>query len=431
MLTAPGLSGLLDELRWRGLLHEATPGLAPRLASGRPIRVYNGFDPTAPSLHIGSLVPVFGLLHLQRAGGTPVAVVGGATGMVGDPSGRSAERVLLDRATIAENAAAIREQLAHFLDFSTALPNAALMVDNADWLAPLGLLDFLRDIGKHFTIPYMLGKDSVQLRLDRGLSFTEFSYMLLQAYDFLHLYRELGVEAQAGGADQWGNITAGLELIRRKEGGPDTTEPAHGLAYPLLTNPSGAKFGKSEAGENIWLSAGLTSPYRFYQYWFQADDRDVGRYLRFFTLFPRERIEELEAKLGARPEARAAQRALARDVTARVHGEAEADLQEQVSRAAFGREAIHDPAVLEVLFGAVDHFEFGDELLAGDALRLGVASGLYGSNGEARRAITQGGFSVNDERVASPEAPVPPPIAGRYLVLRAGRRTLRIGRRRG
>ncbi|MGZ6339237.1 MAG: tyrosine--tRNA ligase, partial [Candidatus Limnocylindrales bacterium] len=359
MLTAPGLAGLLDELRWRGMLHEATPGLASRLASGRAIRIYNGFDPTAPSLHIGSLVPIFGLLHLQRAGGTPVAVVGGATGMVGDPSGRSAERVLLDRTTIASNAAAIRDQLGHFLDFSPDAPNAAVLVDNAEWLAPLGLLEFLRDVGKHFTIPYMLGKDSVQLRLDRGLSFTEFSYMLLQAYDFLHLHRAMGVEAQAGGADQWGNITAGLELIRRVEGaGADGEERAHGLAYPLLTNPSGAKFGKSEAGENVWLSAELTSPYRFYQHWLNADDRDVARYLRFFTLFPQERIEELEAALVATPEARTAQRALAQDVTARVHGEDEAALQDRVSRAAFSREPIKDPAILEVLHGVADAFEF-------------------------------------------------------------------------
>ncbi|HEX8940695.1 MAG TPA: tyrosine--tRNA ligase [Candidatus Limnocylindrales bacterium] len=426
-----GMGGLLDELRWRGMLHDATPGLAARLASGRPIRVYNGFDPTAPSLHIGNLVPIFGLLHIQRAGGTPVAVVGGATGMIGDPSGRSAERVLLDRTTIAANATAIHGQLARFLDFSPGLANGALMVDNADWLAPLGLLDFLRDVGKHFTVPYMLGKDSVQLRLDRGLSFTEFSYMLLQAYDFLHLYRALGVEGQAGGADQWGNITAGLELIRRVEGsGAAGEELAHGLAYPLLTNESGAKFGKSEAGENVWLSAELTSPYRFYQYWLNADDRDVGRYLRFFTLFPAERIAELEADLAAHPEARAAQRALAHDVTARVHGEAEAALQDRVSLAAFSREPVTDPEVLEVLHGAVDSFDFGASELSLDALGLAVASGLYASKAEARRAIAQGAYSINGARVAAAEDPLPEPVAGRYLVLRSGRRTVRIGRRR-
>ncbi len=427
---APRLEGLLDELRWRGMLHEATPGLPRRLASGRPIRAYNGFDPTAASLHIGSLVPIMGLVHLQRAGGTPVAVVGGGTGMIGDPSGRSTERSLLDRTTLAANAAAIRDQLARFLDFSPGTANAALLVDNAEWLAPVGLLDFLRDVGKHFTVPYMLGKDSVQLRLDRGISFTEFSYMLLQAYDFLHLYRTMGVELQAGGADQWGNITAGLELIRRVERAGGGEEPAHGLAYPLLTSPGGAKFGKSEAGDNIWLSAGLTSPYHFFQYWLNADDRDVARYLRFFTLLPRTEVEALEAAQAERPEERAAQRALAREVTARVHGEAEAELQDRVSRSAFGREPMRDPAVLEVLFGAVDHFEFGDAEVAAGALALGVSSGLYASNGEARRAIAQGGFSVNDQRVSAPDAPVPPPIAGRYLVLRSGRRTLRVGRRR-
>ncbi|HEU4572019.1 MAG TPA: tyrosine--tRNA ligase, partial [Candidatus Limnocylindrales bacterium] len=330
---AGGLAGLLDELRWRGMFHEATPGLEARLASGRPIAGYNGFDPTAPSLHIGHLVPIFGLIHFQRRGGQPVALVGGATGMVGDPSGRSSERVLLDRETLEANVGSIREQLARFLDFAPG-PAQARLVNNLDWTEDVGVLDFLRDVGKHFTIPYMLAKESVQLRLERGLSFTEFSYMLLQAFDFRHLYEAEGVELQMGGADQWGNITAGLELIRRTAaGGTGEDEPAHGLAYPLLLTPSGTKFGKTEGGESVWLDASLTSPYAFYQYWLNADDRDVPLYLRWFTLFSREEIAALQAAQTARPEGRPAQRALARDITARVHGEAEAERAIELSAA--------------------------------------------------------------------------------------------------
>jgi tyrosyl-tRNA synthetase len=268
-LTGPAsaLDGLLPELEWRGILHATTPGLAARLATGEPISGYIGFDPSASSLHIGSLVPIFGLLRLQRFGGRPVALVGGGTGMIGDPSGRSTERNLLDRDTLEANVVALRGQLERFLDFSPGT-GAAVMVNNLDWLGELSLIDFLRDTGKHFTIPYMLAKDSVQVRLDRGLSYTEFSYMLLQAYDFAHLQRTMGVELQMGGADQWGNITAGLELIRRSGAGGAgdvETAPAHGLAYKLLLNPSGAKFGKSDEGESVWLDPARTSPFAFYQ----------------------------------------------------------------------------------------------------------------------------------------------------------------------
>ena len=245
-------TGLLDELEWRGMLHATTPGLPARLATGEPIAGYNGFDPSADSLHVGHLVPIFGLLRLQRHGGRPVALVGGGTGMIGDPSGRSSERNLLDRETLEANVVALRSQLERFLDFSPGA-GAAVMVNNLDWLGELSLIDFLRDTGKHFTIPYMLAKDSVQVRLERGLSFTEFSYMLLQAYDFAHMHRTMGVELQMGGADQWGNITAGLELIRRSSGAGEDAHPAHGLAYKLLLSPSGTKFGKSETGDSVWL----------------------------------------------------------------------------------------------------------------------------------------------------------------------------------
>src|SRR3954467_10901981 len=302
------------------MLHGTTPGLPARLATGRPIAGYNGFDPSGPSLHIGHLIPIFGLLRLQRFGGRPVVVVGGGTGMIGDPSGRSSERNLLDAETLTANVASIRGQLERFLDFTPG--SGAILVNNLDWLGKLSLIEFLRDTGKHFTIPYMLAKDSVQVRLERGLSYTEFSYMLLQAYDFAHLHRTLGVELQMGGADQWGNITAGLELIRRTAGLADDAERAHGLAYKLLLSPSGTKFGKSETGESVWLDAARTSPYAFYQYWLNVDDRDIGTYLRWFTEFPRDRIEALETAVAIRPEARAAQRAMALEITTRTHGEA-------------------------------------------------------------------------------------------------------------
>jgi tyrosyl-tRNA synthetase len=426
--TPSGLAGLLDELRWRGMLHQYSGGLDERLATGQTIKGYNGFDPTGTSLHIGHLIPIFGLIHLQRAGGIPVIVVGGGTAMIGDPSGRSAERLLLSRSTVEENIVGIQSQLTRFIDFDG--PHGAELVDNYEWLSSYSLLRFLRDIGKHLTVPYMLAKDSVQIRLDAGLSFTEFSYMILQAADFLHLYRSGGVELQMGGADQWGNITAGLELIRKEFGAGDGLDLAYGMSYPLLTNPSGSKFGKTAAGTAVWLDPEKTSPYAFYQYWLDADDRDVGKYLRTFTLLERGRIEELEAEQVAHPETRTAQRALAFDVTTRVHGEEEAQRAVRVSEAAFSREPLRDPTLLDQLYSSLDHFDFGPEDLEGGALRLAIAAGLYASNGEARRAISQGGLSINDERVSSPEDTVPAPIDGRFLVLRAGKKSLRIGRRR-
>ena len=429
MTLARGLESLLSELDWRGMVHETTPGLPARLASGRPISGYNGFDPSAPWLHVGHLVPIFGLLQFQRHGGRPVALVGGGTGMIGDPSGRSSERNLLDRETLAANVAAIQSQLERFLDFSPG-SGGALLVNNLDWLGETGLIEFLRDVGKHFTIPYMLAKDSVQVRLERGLSFTEFSYMLLQAADFEHLHRTLGVELQMGGADQWGNITAGLELIRRRGTGAADDEPAHGLAYPLLLSPSGSKFGKSEEGDSVWLDAERTSPYAFYQYWLNADDRDVATYLRWFTLLPREEIEALEAETASRPEARAAQRALARDITTRTHGPDAAGHAERVSGAAFSRDPIRDPAVLATLHEAVAGFSFTDEDLRAGALAVALASGAFTSSSDARRTIDQGGVTINDERVGGVEDPVPTPIDGEWLVVRVGKKRLLVGRRR-
>lgn len=417
----PGPAGLLPELRWRGMFHDASEGLEARLASGRSISGYNGFDPSGPSLHIGNLVPVFGLIHLQRHGGRPIPLVGGGTGMIGDPSGRSSERQLLDLETLAANAASIHAQLEHFLDFEG--PNGALMINNLDWLGEFRLIDFLRDVGKHFTVPYMLAKDSVQTRLERGLSFTEFSYMLLQSADFEHLYRTHGVELQMGGADQWGNITAGLELIRRSSGGT-----AYALAYPLLLSPSGAKFGKSEGGDSVWLDPRRTSPFAFYQHWLNTDDRDVGVYLRWFTTMSPEEIEALDAEVEARPGARIAQRALALDITARTHGEPTARRAVADSEALFQAEPIRDPAMLQRLFESVGGFTAEPASVGAGAVATLADSGVLPSRGEARRLIQNGGLTINGEVLSDPAGPMPEPIAGEWWEVRIGKRRREIGR---
>jgi tyrosyl-tRNA synthetase len=438
-VSATRLAGLLPDLRWRGLVHATTDGLEARLATGTPLRAYNGFDPTFHSLHVGHLIPIFGLVRLQRFGGQPVAVVGGGTGLIGDPSGRSAERPLLDRSAIQANVHSIRDQLAHYLDFAPG-PTQALMVNNLDWLGDARLLDFLRDIGKHFTVPYMLAKDSVQVRMDKGLSFTEFSYMLLQAADFMHLHRSYGVELQCGGADQWGNITAGLELIRRTTGPrrPDADglhEPAHGLAYPLLLNASGAKFGKSESGESIWLDPALTSPYRFYQYWLDAEDRDVGTYLRWFTLFDRVQIEELEAERAAHPERRGAQRALARDLTERTHGRGAAERVARVSELLFGGDpAAADAQTLADLAAEIPAAPWPEgepidpDQPGLDLVAVLILAGTAASRSEARRLVEQGGVHVNgrpardlEERFTANDL-----LAGRFLLVRRGKRDQRV-----
>jgi tyrosyl-tRNA synthetase len=425
---APDPRGLLAELAWRGLIQDRTPGLEARLATGRPINAYNGFDPSGPSLHAGHLVPVFGLMHVQRHGGRPIVVVGGGTGMIGDPSGRSAERNLLSREVVIANTVSIQAQLERFLDFRPG-PTQARVVDNYDWLGGIGMIEFLRDVGKHFTIPYMLAKDSVQTRLDAGLSYTEFSYMLLQAADFLHLYRELDVELQTGGADQWGNITAGLELIRRVEGAGEGVELAHALSYPLLLAANGEKFGKTAEGTSVWLDPERTSPYAFYQFWLDADDASVGRLIRLFTLMDRATIEALEGEAAAAPERRLVQKALARDITARVHGPDAAARIEEVSEAVFSRRLPElGEAALAFAFEQLPHAVVRPEAVAAGPVALTVAAGLFGSNGEARRVLSQGGLSINERRLAGVDSPVPEPIAGRYLILRSGKKRYRIVR---
>lgn len=386
------MADVLSVLQSRGLVHDHTPGLPARLAAG-PITGYVGFDPTADSLHVGNLVPVMALAWLQRLGGTPVVVIGGGTGLVGDPSGKRTERPMLSAEQVTANAAALRAQLGQFLDLTGA--RGARMHNNAEWLHGLGLLEFLRDTGKHFTISYMLQKDSVRTRLDTGLSFTEFAYMLVQAHDYEHLYRASGCELQLGGSDQWGNITAGIELVGRKHGAS-----VHGLTVPLLTTASGAKFGKSEDG-NVWLDPAKTSPYRFYQFWLNQDDRDLERLLRTFTFLPLEDIAALLAQHARAPEERLGQRALAEDVTRRVHGADALARAEEAARALFAggsSAALLEAEMPELVLPAA---EFGAGMPVVDLL---VRAGLATSKGEARRGIEGRGYYLDGAPVTDPAA---------------------------
>jgi len=414
---------ITDELRWRGLIYDKTDGI-DELAGQQKITLYNGFDPTKDTLHVGHLVPMMQLARWQRFGHTPIALAGGGTGMIGDPSGRSTERNLLSLDVIDYNVGQIRGQLAGILDFEVK-SNPARMVNNADWLRPLLLVDFLRDTGKHFTVNYMLAKDSVKSRMERddsGISFTEFSYMLLQAHDYLHLFETMNCALQVGGSDQWGNILAGVELIRRARG-----ERAHGLVYPLITNADGSKFGKTAGGTSVWLSPAYTSPYRFYQYWLNTDDADVVTYLKYFTWLDRDGIADLEDKVFDQPEKREAQRTLAREVTRMVHGATALDRAEQASQALFGGDITGlGAADIEDIFAEVPSSE-----VAKDALSDGVTvvdllsgSGLANSKADARRAIQGGGIYLNNERVTdvTQTAGLAQTIDGRFLVLRKGKR---------
>ena len=407
-----GPSAALDELVWRGLVHQHTEGLPAALAK-QSVSAYCGFDPSASSMHVGSLIPVMGLMHLQRGGHRPFVVVGGGTGLIGDPSGKTAERQLHAMETVEENARALRAQLEHFLDFTG--PYAAQMRNNADWLIPLGAVDFMRDVGKHFTVNYMLAKESVQARIESGISYTEFSYMLLQAYDYRELFLREGVTLQVGGSDQWGNITAGMELIRRTAGGE-----AHALTFPLVTTASGTKFGKTESG-NIWLDPERTSPYQFYQFWINIDDRDAGRYLRYFTLLSRKEIESLEREIAERPETRSAQQALAREVTTRVHGAEAASIAEDVSRALFGKGDPQSlsPAGLAALAREVPFAQMSGDVSVIDAL---VELKLASSKSAARRLIEQGGVAVNGQRAGSATDPMGEPLPGGYYLIKKGAR---------
>lgn len=413
---------IFEELQWRGLLYDSTEGVEKRLAEG-PTSLYIGFDPTAVSLHVGSLLQILGLARMQRAGHTPIALVGGGTGMIGDPSGKTVERQLLDSDTIAQNVAGLREQLSRFLDFD-AKDNAAQLVDNGDWLLEIGLVDFLRDVGKYFTVNYMTSKESVKARLesDEGLSFTEFSYLLLQSYDFLVLFDRYGCELQMGGSDQWGNITAGTGLIRRLR-----QKKAYGLVQPLVTTSSGVKFGKTEAGA-VWLDANLTSPYRFYQFWLNTSDDDVVRYLKYFTFLTSDTIAELEAAHTDAPHQRTAHRRLAGEVTEMVHGKTALDRALRSSEVLFGG-SLDDLGSAEIfeIFDDVPSSEVGRDAFVGDGKPLTEVmadSGLVPSKGAARRLIREGGAYLNNQRVSDEQAAVTLDdfLEGQALVLRKGRK---------
>ena len=422
----PVYANVLPELEWRGFVQQATPGLAEHFAKG-PVTAYCGFDPTAPSLQLGNLMPLMLLANLQRGGHRPIVLMGGGTGLIGDPSGKPGERPLLSKEEIRENVHRMRDQAARFLEFGAG-PTAALLLDNAKWLGAQGLIDFLRDVGKHFTVNVMLQKESVKARLEAGLSFTEFSYMLLQAYDFLHLFRERQCTLQVGGSDQWGNITAGVDLIRRIE-----NAEAHGLVSPLVTMASGQKFGKTEVGA-IYLDPQLTSPYKFYQFWINADDRDVEKYLKLFTHRSADEIKDIMAQQAQNPSKRAAQRALGASVTSLVHGAEVLSGVQAASAILFGEEQaeVH-PQVFEILAGEIPTVavDGGSDSVA--LVDLVVRAGLAKSKSEARRSIEQGGIYLNQQRIDDVGRTVAAEdwIGGRNILLRKGKKEYALLRRAG
>jgi tyrosyl-tRNA synthetase len=411
-----------NELKWRGFVHSYTPGVDKHLVDGQ-VTGYIGFDPTASSLHIGSLLPIMGLVHFQKAGHIPIAIAGGGTGMIGDPSGKSQERKLLSKEEIESNLEGIKEQLSKFLDFKSKV-NPAKLVNNADWLTRISLMEFLRDVGKHFSVNEMLAKESVRTRIEKeqGISFTEFSYSLLQSYDFLMLYDLYKCTLQMGGSDQWGNITSGIDLIRRLR-----SVEAYGLVFPLITTSSGVKFGKTESG-TIWLDPKLTSPYKFYQYWFNTDDRDVVQYLKFFTLLSSKEIEELEIATKETPEKRSAQTVLAKEVTKMLHGETALNQAIKASKIFFGG-TISDVSAEELLdiFSDVPSVEIPRDKFSGEGMpliELMVAAGASKSKGEARRAIQGGGIYLENIRVNDVDKKVTmeDAVHGKFIIIRKGAR---------
>ena len=410
---------LLDDLRWRGVVYDLTPGLDDHLADG-PVSVYCGFDPTADSLHVGSLLPLMGLARMQRHGHRPVALVGGGTGLIGDPSGKRAERTLQTMEQVQANVQGLRAQMEAFLDFDG--PQGAVVLNNADWLTTATLTDFLRDVGKHFSVGAMLAKESVKSRIEAGISFTEFSYMLLQSYDFVVLHDRENVTVQIGGSDQWGNITAGTDLLRRMRGAK-----AHGLVFPLVTNAAGTKFGKTEGG-TVWLDPERTSPYRFYQFWLRTDDADVIAYLKQFTWLGRDEIEALEAAHAEAPHRKEAHRALAQAVTRMVHGDAGLAAAERVTQALFGGDlADLTPRDLDEVFEGVPSAERPATDFDGEGvgiLDLLAESGATKSKGEARRLVQGGGVSVSGQKVNGDDRHVTRADAlhGEVVVLKIGKK---------
>jgi tyrosyl-tRNA synthetase len=412
----------ISELRWRGMLHDMTPGLEELLKKGN-VTGYVGFDPTADSLHIGNLVPVMMLVHWQRCGHRPIALVGGATGMVGDPSGKTAERQLLDVEQIEHNLACQRAQLEQFLAFEG--DQAARVVNNADWFKDFKFLDFIRDVGKHITVNYMTSKDSVKKRLESGMSFTEFSYQLVQGYDFYHLWKHDSCSVQFGGSDQWGNITTGTELIRRIGGGH-----AYAVTAPLITKADGSKFGKSEGG-NVWIDKAKTSAYKFYQYWINAADEDVSKYIRIFTLKTREEIEALEAEHASDPGRRILQKALAEDITVRIHSQADLDTAIAASNLLFGKsdkaaiEALPETEFLSVFEGVPQAELSKSQVDAGIPIIdfLSEHTGILGSKGEARRALKENSVSINKMKVGEETIiGAEDLISGKHILVQRGKK---------
>ncbi len=416
----------VEELEWRGMIHDIMPGAKEQLEK-EMTTAYLGIDPTADSLHIGHLVGVMILKHFQRCGHRPIALVGGATGMIGDPSGKSQERNLLDEATLRHNQEAIKAQLAKLIDFDSDAPNAALLVNNYDWMKDFTFLDFARDIGKMITVNYMMAKDSVKKRFNGegdGMSFTEFTYQLLQGYDFLHLYETLGCKVQLGGSDQWGNITTGTELIRRKLGGE-----AYAITCPLIKKADGTKFGKTESG-NVWLDARYTSPYKFYQFWLNVSDDDAKSYIRIFTLLDRETVESLIAEHEEAPHLRVLQKRLAKEVTTMIHSAEEYEKAVAASNILFGQataEALHslDEQTLLQVFDGVPQFTVSTEALGCPFIEL-VAErcNIFASKGETRKLVQGGGISLNKEKVTDPMRAVTEEdlIAGTYLLVQKGKK---------
>lgn len=422
------MNSFIQELKWRGMLQDMTPELEEHLAKGMA-SAYLGFDPTADSLHIGHLVGVMTLLHFQRAGHQPVALVGGATGMIGDPSFKSAERNLLDKPTLDHNVACIQKQLAKFLDFSGNQKNNARLVNNYDWISEFSFLDFIRDVGKHITVNYMMSKDSVKRRLEdgNGLSFTEFSYQLIQGYDFYHLWKNENCSIQLGGSDQWGNIVTGTELIRRMGGGS-----AFALTVPLITKADGTKFGKTEGG-SVWLDPEKTSPYAFYQFWLNVSDADASKYIRIFTVLDQGTVERLEKEHAEAPHLRLLQKEIAKEVTCMVHSTEDYEMAVKASEILFGKSSTEDLASLDertflAVFEGVPQVQLSHAVFTQlenilDLLGEKTNFQLFPSKGEARKMIQGGGVSINKEKVADPLAPVTfSLLQGKYLLVQKGKK---------
>ncbi|MEB2775803.1 tyrosine--tRNA ligase [Algoriphagus sp. D3-2-R+10] len=422
------MNSFIEELRWRGMLQDMTPEIEEHLTKGMA-SAYLGFDPTADSLHIGHLVGVMTLLHFQRAGHKPFALVGGATGMIGDPSFKSAERNLLDKATLDHNVDCIQGQLAKFLDFSGSTSNKAELVNNYDWMSEFCFLDFIRDIGKHITVNYMMSKDSVKRRLEdgNGLSFTEFTYQLIQGYDFYHLWKNKNCSIQLGGSDQWGNIVTGTELIRRMGGGS-----AYALTVPLITKADGTKFGKTEGG-SVWLDPEKTSPYAFYQFWLNVSDEDASKYIRIFTVLDQSTIEKLEAEHAEAPHLRVLQKEIAKQITIMVHGESDFEMAVKASEILFGKSSNEDLAALDertflqVFEGVpqvqIDKNEYESLNSTLDLFGEITQGVVFPSKGEARKMIQGGGVSINKEKLSNPNAELNLTLLqNKYLLVQKGKK---------